>query len=78
MILTLADIKQNKTYLINKLNTSDNILKERFIALGICDGTSVRLLEHSIDRATIAIMANNTRIALRMSEAREVGVMELV
>lgn len=75
--MTLADIKQDKTYLINKINTDDNILRERFVALGICVGTSVRLLERSIDRATIAIMTNNTRIALRMSEAREVSIREI-
>lgn len=76
--MTLADIEQNKTYLIDKINTSDGVLRERFVTLGICDGARVRLLERSIDRATIAIIVDNTRIALRMSEAREISIRELV
>lgn len=76
--MTLADMEHNKNYQINKINTHNNMLRERFIALGICEGTYTSLLEKSIDRATIAIMANNTRIALRVTEAREVSIKELL
>ena len=76
--MTLADMKQNKTYQINKINTNNDILRERFVALGICEGAYASFLQKSIDRATIAIMANNTRIALRMTEAKEVSIKELV
>ncbi len=76
--MTLADMKHNKTYQINKINTNNDILRERFVALGICEGAHASLLEKSIDRATIAIMANNTRIALRMTEAKEVSIKELI
>lgn len=75
--MTLVDMKQNRTYQINKIHTKDNVLRERLIALGVCEGAEANLLEKSIDRATIAIITNNTRVALRTTEAQEVGVKEL-
>ncbi|MDE6886385.1 MAG: ferrous iron transport protein A [Helicobacteraceae bacterium] len=75
--MTLVDMKQNKNYQISKISTNDNILRERLVSLGICEGAEASLLEKSLDRSTIAIISNNTRIALRTSEAREVIVKEL-
>ncbi|RAX51787.1 hypothetical protein CCY99_08280 [Helicobacter sp. 16-1353] len=75
--MTLVDMKQNKTYKIHKILTDDNVLRERLVALGICEGTEANLLQKSIDKATIAILANNSRIALRATEAREVSVEEI-
>ena len=75
--LTLADIKQNKKYKISKISTSNNILLERFMNLGMYKGAITSLLEKSIDKNTIAVIANNTRIALRITEAKEIIVKEI-
>lgn len=75
--MTLADIKQNKKYKISKISTNNNILLERFMNLGMYKGAITRLLEKSIDKNTIAVIANNTRIALRITEAKEIIVKEI-
>lgn len=75
--MTLADIKQNKKYKISKISTSNNILLERFMNLGMYKGAITSLLEKSIDKNTIAVIANNTRIALRITEAKEIIVKEI-
>lgn len=75
--MTLADIKQNKRYKISKISTSNNILLERFMNLGMYKGAITSLLEKSIDKNTIAVIANNTRIALRITEAKEIIVKEI-
>ncbi len=75
--MTLVDMKQNKEYQISKINTNDEVLRERLVALGLCEGTKALLLEKSIDKSTIAIISNNTRIALRMTEAREISIKEI-
>lgn len=74
--MTLFDMQQNKNYQISKIKTDDNILLERLVALGICEGANASLLEKSLDKSTIAILSNNTRIALRATEAREVFIKE--
>lgn len=70
-------MKENKQYQIAGINTKDSKLFERFIALGMNKGARTYLLEKSIDSSNIAIISNNTRIALRMDEAKEVVVREL-
>ena len=75
--MTLADMKENKQYQIAGINTKDSKLFERFIALGMNKGAKTCLLEKSIDSSNIAIVSNNTRIALRIEEAKEVVVREL-
>lgn len=77
LMMTLADIQQNKYYRISKIQTTNNILRERLVALGMCEGAEASLLERSIGKSTIAILSNNTRIALRMSEAQEISVKEI-
>lgn len=75
--MTLVDMQENKTYQIHKINTEDALLRERLVALGVCEGAKANLVQKSIDKATIAILSNNTRIALRTSEAEEVSVQEI-
>ncbi|WP_181881772.1 FeoA family protein [Helicobacter sp. MIT 14-3879] len=75
--MTLVDMKQNKSYQISKIITNDDVLRERLVALGICEGTKTALLEKSLDKSTIAILSNNTRIALRATEAKEVFIKEV-
>lgn len=74
--MTLFDMQQHKNYQISKIKTDDDILRERLVALGICEGASASLLEKSLDKSTIAILSNNTRIALRATEAKEVFIKE--
>lgn len=75
--MTLADMKGNKQYQIAGINTKDSKLFERLIALGMNKGAKASLLEKSIDSSNIAIISNNTRIALRIEEAKEVIIREL-
>lgn len=75
--MTLFDIKTHKNYKISKILTSDNVLRERLVALGINEGAKVSLLEKSLDKSTIAVMINSTRIALRASEAKEISIIEV-
>lgn len=74
--MTLFDMQQHKNYQISKIKTDDDILRERLVALGICEGASASLLEKSLDKSTIAILSNNTRVALRATEAKEVFIKE--
>lgn len=75
--MTLFDVKEHKNYQIYKIKTDDNVLRERLMALGICEGANATLLEKSIAKSTIAILSNNTRIALRANEAKEVYIKEI-
>lgn len=75
--MTLFDVQEHKNYQIYKIKTDNNILRERLMALGICEGANATLLEKSIGKGTIAILSNNTRIALRAAEAKEVYIKEI-
>lgn len=76
--MSLANIEYNKSYEIIDISTDNSVLLERFISLGICEGARVELLEKSIDKNTMAIVLSNIRIALRVSEAQEVDVQEVM
>lgn len=75
--MTLIDMKDKKNYEIQNITTKDDVLRERLVALGICQGAKANLLECSIAKATIAILSNNTRVALRVTEAQEVTIKEI-
>lgn len=59
-----------KIILIN----SDSILKARFSSFGITRGAIVYIVEQTMSKNTIEIRINNTKIALRISEAELIEV----
>lgn len=53
---------------------SDSVLKSRFSSFGISRGSIVYVIEQTISKNTIEIKINNTKIALRLSEANTIEI----
>lgn len=53
---------------------SDSVLKSRFSSFGICRSSTIYVIEHTISKNTIEIRVNNTKIALRLAEAKTIEV----
>ena len=53
---------------------SDPVLKSRFNSFGIIKGSIVTVIEQTLSKNTIEIKVQNTKIAIRISEANTIEV----
>lgn len=53
---------------------SDSVLKARFSSFGVTRGATVYVIEQTLSKNTIEIRINNTKIALRMTEAQTIEI----
>ncbi|MCI6313229.1 FeoA family protein [Helicobacter equorum] len=72
--MTLYDCSKNIPYKVVALHTTDKILKDRLIAMGICPDSTITLHHTTLTKATLCVMVNSTQIALRAQEAKEIEV----
>lgn len=54
--------------------SSDSVLKARFSSFGITRGATIYVLEYTIAKNTMEVKINNTKIALRLTEAKFIEV----
>lgn len=71
--MQLSEIKKGECGKIIQIN-SDTQLKSRFSSFGITRGAIVYVIEQTISKNTIEVRVNNTKIALRISEAKLIEV----
>ncbi|WP_027326771.1 FeoA family protein [Helicobacter pametensis] len=72
--MTLFDGCENQTYKITAIKTEDEALRHRLFSLGITKDCHIFLERFSSNKATLAIQVNQTKIALRDSEAQHIFV----
>ncbi|QKF82869.1 iron transporter [Halarcobacter ebronensis] len=53
---------------------SEPVLKSRFSSFGIVKGAIVSVLEQTLSKNTIEIKVQNTKIAIRISEAETIEI----
>lgn len=71
--MKLSELKKNECGKIIKVET-DSVLKNRFNSFGIIKGATIYVIEQTLSKNTIEIKVNNTKIALRISEADTIEV----
>ncbi len=71
--MTLFEGTINKPYKISAIQTDDEALKHRLLSLGITKDSQVLIERFSSNKATLAILINRAKIALRDTEAQ--GIM---
>jgi len=71
--MKLSDLHKNDKALIVNIGT-DEALKSRLFSFGIARGTNISIEACSLGRQTVEIMADDTLIGLRMSEAENIEV----
>ena len=54
--------------------SSDSVLKARFSSFGITRGSIAYVIEQTLSKNTIEIRIQNTKIALRLSEAKTIEI----
>ena len=71
--MTLDELNVNESATIKAINC-DSILKNRFYSLGIVKSSILTLKERTLTKSTLEIEINNSKIALRLSEASKIEV----
>ncbi len=71
--MTLADMKENECGIISHINSECEI-KRRLLDLGFIKGNEVRFERKNIFGSPIAFNIEGSVVALRKSDASEVGV----
>ncbi len=71
--MTLNELKLNESAQIVAINC-DNILKNRLYSFGIVKGSIVTIEGLTLTKSTIEIKVNQSKIALRLSEASKIEV----
>ena len=66
--LNIGDKATIKSY------SCDNILKNRFYSFGMIKGSTIIVEEVTLTKSTMEIKINNTKIAVRFSEAKKIEV----
>lgn len=69
----LSELQKGECGKIVKINT-DSVLKARFSSFGITRGSVAYIIEQTMSKNTIEIRIQNTKIALRISEAKTIEV----
>lgn len=72
--MTLFEGTINKLYKINAIQTNDEVLKHRLLSLGITKDSQVSIERFSSNKATLAILIDRAKIALRNTEAQHIIV----
>lgn len=71
--MRLSELEKGECGKIIFIN-SDSVLKARFSSFGITKGAIVYIIEQTLSKNTIEIRINNTKIAVRISEAELIEV----
>jgi ferrous iron transport protein A len=71
--MTLNELKIKESAEIIAINC-DNVLKNRLYSFGIIKGAIVKIEELTLTKSTIEIKINQSKIALRLSEAEKIEV----
>jgi len=71
--MKLSDLKINQKAIIVKLNAKDE-LKHRFYSFGIIKGAMITVQKISLAKNTMALVVDDTNIALRIDEAKDIEV----
>jgi ferrous iron transport protein A len=71
--MTLDELNINESATILSIDC-DSVLKNRFYSFGIVKGSIVHIEGITLARSTIEIKINNSKIALRLSEASVIKV----
>ena len=71
--MLLSDLSKDDSAIITKLNCNDE-LKRRLYSFGIIEGTDIKIGEISIAKKTMEIISENTLIAIRIEEAKQIEV----
>lgn len=69
----LSELEKGECGKILKIN-SDSVLRARFSSFGITRGSIVYIIEQTMSKNTIEIKIQNTKIALRISEAKTIEI----
>lgn len=71
--MKLSDLHKGESAFIDNIGT-DEALKARLFSFGIARGTRISIEASSLGNQTVEIMAEETLIGLRMSEAKKIEV----
>lgn len=71
--MNLSELEKGECGKILKI-TSDSVLKSRFSSFGVTKGAIVYVIEQTISKNTIEIRIHNTKIALRIQEAKTIEI----
>jgi len=71
--MKLSDLHKGDRAFIDSIGT-DKALKARLFSFGIARGTRISIEACSLGKQTVEIMAEETLIGLRMSEAQKIDV----
>ncbi|RXJ99557.1 iron transporter [Arcobacter sp. CECT 8986] len=71
--MKLSELNKGDTGIILSLNC-DSSLKNRFYSFGITKNTEVYIEEVTLTKNTIEVKINNTKVAIRLSEAAKIEV----
>jgi ferrous iron transport protein A len=66
-------LEQNTNAIITSVNSNDE-LKQRFYSFGLIKGTPIMIEKISPTNDTIAVLVDDTSIALRLDEAKLIEV----
>lgn len=72
--MTLDECKQGNEYKITHIDFCDEELKNRFIAFGITRGAIIKMMHYSAKKSTLSICIDQSQIALREYEAKQIEV----
>lgn len=71
--MNLSELHKGECGKIVKI-TSDSVLKSRFNSFGITKGAVIYVIEQTLSKNTIEIKLHNTKIALRINEAKTIEI----
>ena len=71
--MTLDQLKIKQKATISSINC-DEVLKNRLYSFGIVKGATITVEETTLTKSTIEIKVNQSKIALRSSEASKIKV----
>lgn len=74
--MKLSDLQKGDGALIVNIGT-DEALKARLFSFGISRGTEISIEACSLGKQTVEIMAEETLVGLRMSEAEKIEVKKM-
>lgn len=74
--MKLSDLHKGDKALIANIGT-DEALKARLFSFGIARGTEISIEACSLGKQTVEIMAEETLVGLRMSEAQKIEVKKM-
>ncbi|PAF41481.1 FeoA family protein [Helicobacter sp. 11S03491-1] len=72
--MTLDQCQKGEPYKIKSIHFCDDALRNRFISFGITQDAIVTLLYASTKKSTLAVIINQSQIALRDYEAKHIQV----